>query len=135
MKRFTSIKPLHSNAGMLLLRVFAGTTMLLSHGWGKLLRLLDGDTGFVDVMGIGELPSLLLTIFAEVFCALLVTLGLWTRFAALPLIITMAVAVFYVHAGDPFSKQELGLFYLVAYSTIFLLGPGKYSFDAQMKSS
>jgi len=50
----------------------------------------------------------------------------------LPLIFTMFTIVFIVHANDPFSKQELGLLYLLPYITIFFTGPGKYSVDARL---
>lgn len=84
-------------------------------------------------IGIGELPSLFLTIFAELVCGVLVALGLFTRAALIPLIITMAVAVFIVHADDPFSKQEFGLLFLVPYVALLLKGPGTWSLDAKLK--
>lgn len=106
--------------------------MAYSHGWGKMQRVLEGELGFADPIGIGELPSLVLTVFAELVCGVLVALGLFTRAALVPLIITMVVAVFIVHADDPFSKQEFGLLYLVPYVALFLTGPGKFSLDRQL---
>lgn len=103
--------------------------MAFSHGWGKLQGLLEGDFSFADPLGIGQAPSLVLTVFAEFVCGVLVALGLFTRAALVPLIITMVVAVFIVHADDPFGKQEFGLLFLVPYATLFLTGPGKYSLD------
>ncbi|NQV53350.1 MAG: DoxX family protein [Flavobacteriales bacterium] len=133
MKRIlTNTKALHIDAGLLLLRVFVGLTMLFSHGWGKMMRMLDGDFGFADVMGIGEAPSLMLAVFAEVICSLFLALGLFTRFSLVPLIITMLVAVFYIHGDDPFAKQEFGLLFLIPYVTLFLTGPGKFSLDAKL---
>jgi putative oxidoreductase len=49
--------------------------------------------------------------------------------AVIPLIVTMLVAVFHIHASDPFTKQELGLFYLAGYVILFFTGSGKYSID------
>ena len=106
--------------------------MAYSHGWGKLQKLLSGDMGFADPIGIGEELSFVLTVFAEFLCGILVALGLFTRAALIPLMITMAVAVFIVHADDPFSKQEFGLLFLVPYVTLFLAGPGKFSLDKQL---
>ncbi len=131
----TNTKPLHADAGLLLLRVFIGLTMLFSHGWGKMMRMLDGDFGFADVMGIGEAPSLMLAVFAEVVCSSFLVLGLFTRFSLVPLIITMLVAVFYIHGDDPFAKQEFGLLFLIPYVTLFLTGPGKFSLDAKLNRS
>lgn len=106
--------------------------MAVSHGWGKFQKLISGDFSFADPLGIGEEASFILTVFAELFCGILVVAGLFTRAALIPLIITMIVAVFIVHADDPFGKQEFGLLFLIPYMTLFLTGPGKYSLDKKL---
>lgn len=133
MKGKLHTRALNLDAGLLILRVFVGLTMLFSHGWGKMLKVFDGDFGFADVLGMGPTVSLLLAVFAEVICSAFLALGWYTRFALIPLIITMLVAVFIIHADDPFSKQEFGLLYLIPYFALFLTGPGKYSLDAKLK--
>ncbi|MCF8277816.1 MAG: DoxX family protein [Flavobacteriales bacterium] len=131
-KLLFSNKPIQIDLGLLLLRLASGGFMAYSHGWGKLQGMLEGDFSFADPIGIGETPSLILTVFAEFVCGILVALGLFTRAALIPLIITMVVAVFIIHAEDPFSKQEFGLLFLVPYLTLFLAGPGKFSLDKQL---
>jgi putative oxidoreductase len=131
-KLLFSNKPFQIDLGLLLLRLASGGFMAYSHGWGKLQQLLSGDMSFADPIGIGETPSFVLAVFAEFVCGILVALGLFTRVALVPLIITMGVAVFIIHAEDPFSKQEFGLLYLVPYLTLFLTGPGKLSLDKQL---
>ena len=79
----------------LILRLTFGLLML-SHGIPKLMKLMDGNMEFGDPIGIGVPASLALTVFAEVLCSALLVIGLWTRLALIPLIITMAVAVFIV---------------------------------------
>ena len=127
-----SNRPIATDLGLLFLRLASGGIMVYSHGWGKLQKMLGGDMSFADPMGMGEEASLVLTVFAEFVCGILVALGLLTRAALVPLIITMLVAVFVIHADDPFSKQEFGLLYLVPYLTLFLAGPGKLSFDKKL---
>ena len=131
-KLLFSHRPFATDLALLILRVASGGMMAYSHGWGKMQRLLEGDLSFADPIGIGELPSLVLTVVAELVCGVLVALGLFTRAALVPLIITMVVAVFIVHADDPFSKMEFGLLYLVPYLALFLTGPGKISLDKQL---
>ncbi|MBN8572095.1 MAG: DoxX family protein [Ignavibacteria bacterium] len=91
-----------------------------------------GDITFSDPLGVGTIPSLMMAIFAEVFCSILVILGLGTRIAVIPLIITMLVAVVLVHANDPFGKKELGLMYLTIYMFLIVVGSGKYSLDESL---
>lgn len=112
-----------------ILRIGIGLSML-THGYPKLMKLLDGgDIKFADPFGLGMMPSLILVIFAEVICAALIALGLLTRVATVPLIITMAVAAFVVHGDDPFGKKEMALLYLFALLVIFAKGGGKLSVD------
>jgi putative oxidoreductase len=112
---------------LLLLRLVFGGFMLVSHGWGKLGKVLAGDFRFADPFGIGAAPSLVLAAGAEVFCAALLALGLFTRAAAIPLIVTMLTAAFVIHGADPFGKKEMALLYLAGFTAIFLMGPGKYA--------
>lgn len=112
-----------------ILRIALGVFML-THGWPKMEMLLEGGpVRFSDPIGIGKMPSLILTVFAELFCSVLLVLGLLTRLAVIPLIITMVVAVFVVHGNHPFGKQEMGLLYLLGYLVILARGSGKFSID------
>ena len=131
-KLLFSHRPFATDLGLLILRLASGGIMAYSHGWGKLQKMLGGDMSFADPIGVGEEVSLVLTVFAEFVCGILVALGLFTRAALIPLIITMGVAVFIIHADDPFGKQEFGLLYLIPYVTLYLTGPGKLSLDKKL---
>lgn len=114
---------------LLILRI-AGGALMLTHGISKIAPLFGTDPiQFPDPIGLGATTSLALTVFAEVFCAALLILGLATRFAAIPLLITMLVAVFVVHIADPFANQELPLLYASIYLVILIAGAGKFSID------
>ncbi len=126
--KFLGNQTAFTDISLLLIRLAAGGFML-SHGFGKLQKLVNGNFEFGDPIGVGPETSLGLTVFAEILCAFLILVGLFSRLAAIPLIITMLVAVFMVHADDDFGKKELGLFYLINYLVIFLSGAGKYSLD------
>lgn len=116
------------NVGLLLLRVgFSG--FMLTHGIPKLLKMLSGDFSFGDPIGLGEPVTLVLAILGEVLFPILIIIGFKTRIAAIPVIITMAVAAFVVHATDPLGTKEMALLYLIAFIVIALLGAGKYSVD------
>lgn len=128
------LRPVASPAALhvwLLILRLAVAGFMLTHGLPKLMNVLDGNWEFGDPLGLGTRPSLVLTIFAEVGCSLLILLGLFTRFATLPLLFTMLVAIFVVHAADPLGKKELAILYALLFATLFFTGPGKYSIDGR----
>jgi len=117
------------NIALLILRVIIGVFMI-KHGLGKLETLFGNEPiEFPDPIGVGATASLALAVFSEVFCSVLLLIGLCTRFAAIPLFITMMVAAYIVHLHDGFNKQELALLYALIYIVITLIGAGKYSLD------
>ena len=114
---------------LLLLRIAAGALMI-PHGYQKLAKFAANSASFADPFGLGGPVSMASTIFAELFCAILIVLGLLTRLATIPLIIVMSVVVFYSHKGDIIlSKGELPALFLAAYLVLFFTGPGKWSLD------
>jgi putative oxidoreductase len=140
-------RDLLSSVGLLILRLGMGGFMA-THGWGKVQMLRAGDfAGFGDPIGIGPAPSLILATAAEFGCALLVALGLGTRFAALPVAFTMGVAAFVAHATDPWtsgkgaelffsgqskmwSSKEPALVYLFGFLSLVFTGGGRFALDA-----
>ena len=132
--------------GLLILRL--GTAgYLATHGWGKLQMLLAGQHVMCgDPIGIGSKLSLVLVVFAEFVCALLVLVGAVTRLASIPVVINMCVAAFVAHGSDPWTMSKAAeLFFSGAskswaskqpalmFATVFLAliftGAGLYSVD------
>ncbi|MFN5421704.1 MAG: DoxX family protein [bacterium] len=130
MKKLMSIgySPLAFNLSMLVLRISMGILMM-SHGYDKLVNFNARQQNFYNFLEIGATPSLLLCIFAEFFCALFITIGLFTRLTVIPLIINMGVVVFGAHAMDFFGDAEQGSLYLTGFLVLLLCGPGKISVD------
>lgn len=113
----------------LILRLGFGGLMLV-HGIPKLMKLFaGGEIKFYDFLGMGATTSLILAVFAEVLCAAMVVIGFKTKWAVIPLIITMLVAAYMVHWTDPWGKKEFALLYAIGYLAIGMLGAGKYSLD------
>ena len=105
------------------------SAMMLTHGLPKFQKLIAGDFEFGDPIGIGPAPSLFLAVIGEFICPILVIIGYKTRLASIPTAITMLVAALVVHTADPFGSKEKAFLYVVAFVTIALLGPGKFSID------
>jgi putative oxidoreductase len=120
---------LQTQIGLTILRI-GGAAMMLTHGVPKLQRLFGPDPiEFGDPLGIGASPTFFLAVFAEFLCAVFVLIGFKTRWASIPIIITMLVAAFIQHADDAFGSKEKALLYAVIFIAIYLLGPGSYSVD------
>ncbi|MBI5905162.1 MAG: DoxX family protein [Deltaproteobacteria bacterium] len=135
-----------ASVGLLILRLGIGG-YLVTHGWGKVQMLLAGAGGqFGDPIGLGPTASLVLVATAEFLCALLIIVGLGTRFAAVPVVISMSVAAFVVHARDPWTMEtaarafmagtsktwfakEPALLYLVPFLALVFTGGGMFSLD------
>lgn len=119
--------------GLLLVRLLSGG-MMLTHGIPKIDRLLgEGPVKFADPFGLGPEISLVLVLFAEVACSILVMIGFKTRLATLPLMFTMLVAAFLIHGADPFGEKELPLLFLTVFGSILISGAGSYSVDRVME--
>src|SRR5690606_25456550 len=136
MKRILNIDFDATQVDVVLLILRVGVAILmLTHGIPKLQMLLGGgEIQFPGVMGLSPGVSLALAVLAEVLGSILIFIGLGTRLATVPLIITMLVAVFMIHANDPFANQELGLLYLLMYIPLMILGSGKFSLDKLLTS-
>ena len=133
MNRFLSTKYSAGafNFGMLVLRVVTGI-LLMSHGYAKLIQFSTLRFKFMNFMNLGSTTSLSLIIFAEFFCGLLLILGLFTRFACIPIIIGMSVVVFIASNAHIFAEGEKGAFFLAASITLLFCGPGKISVDGMI---
>lgn len=135
MNYFTSIKtiPTVKNSVMLLVRLFIGISMILLHGLPKIEKYFaGGEIQFFDFLGIGVTATLILAIIIEIGCSILIMLGLFTRIAAVLLILTMLVAAFGFHFSDGFKIMESSLLYLTVYALIWAFGPGDFSVDAMI---
>ena len=113
-------------------RIVVGSVFLWS-GWGKLNNLPDVTANFIG-WGI-PFPNILTPFVSavEFFGGLLLLLGLFTRIAAVPLLIVMVVAIISAKWDEIDSLDTLLGFDEVAYMALFgwlaVAGPGPISLD------
>lgn len=131
MKKIFSTKVSENALGfaLFILRVGAGSLVMVKFGLEKLMHFAQNAAKFYDPFGIGSTTSLALVIFAEFFCAAFIILGLFTRLACIPLVISMSVAFFIVTKGDFFGKGQPPALFLICFLTLLITGPGKISLD------
>lgn len=123
-------KPTSTKASLLLLaaRIIFGV-LLMNHGIQKWSNFQELSTAFPDPLGVGSPLSLGLAIFGELVCSIGFIVGFLYRLSMIPMIFTMAVAFFVIHANDVFSVKELAFIYLVVFVLMYIAGPGKFSID------
>lgn len=125
----TRYSDLSFDMSLFLLRAGFGFLLFFLHGLPKLTGFAERKDNFYDPFGIGSMPSLVLIIFAEVFCAIFLVMGLFTRLAAFVLVLAFLVIIFIRHQGDPVKEFEDAILYLLVFISILLLGPGRWSID------
>ena len=124
--------PTYHNFSLSLLLLFGRVSfgaMFLTHGLQKLANFRQLSENFPSLMGMGSTLSLSLAIFAEVFCTLGFITGFLYRLSMIPMIFTMIIAAFVIHANDPFSTKEMALLYLFIFIVMYTLGPGSIAAD------
>ena len=120
------MKKVSIDFGLLLMRLGFSVGMM-THGYGKFLKVIQGNFEFGDPIGIGPTFSLILAAIGEFIAPILIILGWKTRLASIFPTLTMLVAFAIAHDGDPFSRKEKAFVYLIAFLTLYFTGPGKYS--------
>lgn len=125
----TKVSETTLSVALLIFRVGVASAMMIQHGLDKLKTFSTKSAKWPDPFGVGHPTSLSLTIFAEFFCAAFIIIGLFTRLAAIPLVIAMGVALFIAHKGQFFGAGENAGIYFLCFLTILLTGPGRFSLD------
>jgi putative oxidoreductase len=121
-----------ADGAKLILRVTLGF-LILFHGVSKILHGVGPITGMVGSHGLPPAVGYLVYV-GEVIAPLMLVFGIWTRLAALVVVINMVVAVLLVHVSQFFTlgnaggwALELQAMYLMTALAIVLLGAGRYS--------
>jgi putative oxidoreductase len=131
--------PERPQVGLAILRVWTGATLFLRHGWEKNpTQWTQFMARFGDPIGIGPHPSFLIAFVSDFVCAILLMLGLGTRWASLWCMGNIFVAWAFVHHFVFLQKVpgsdhgEVIVLYLGALLTIFVAGPGAASIDRML---
>ena len=129
-----------ADIGLLVFRVGIAAFMVGFHGWTRLNRaigyaLFDQPWTFVEMVDRLGFPFpvmfAIFSVLSESVGALLLAIGLFTRWASAILAINMAVALLNeLFKGDPI---ELPGLYLLGAVTVILLGPGQLSLDGRRR--
>ncbi|MCY7374710.1 MAG: DoxX family protein [Pyrinomonadaceae bacterium] len=125
----SGLSPL-ANAGLTLLRIFAGVALALSHGIGKLPPSEQFIAGTANIGFPAPTVFAWAAALSEFLGGAFLALGLFTRLSSFFIAVTMLVALVGVHLNDPFGKKELAFLYLFIALCFLLKGAGDWSLDS-----
>lgn len=127
---------------LLLLRIMVMSSLVYHHGSDKIpdWNLLTHRQIPLDPIGIGVVPSLVFATFADLGCASLILIGLFTRIASFFSAICVFAVVFFIdHAlTTPYwpvphtGHAEVAWLYMAVCLFTMIAGPGRYSLDARL---
>ncbi len=129
----------HRDLGLLLMRVGIGLMFVFAHGLPKLRggpEMWTKVGGALGRLGIDLAHQWfgLAAALSESLCALLVAVGLLTRWACVPLVVTLLVAAyFHLDKGDGLAGASHALEAAIFFAGLVLVGPGRYSIDARLR--
>ncbi len=129
-----------ADLGIFLLRVGLGFSMLIFHGYGKLIGGPERWAkigGSLQIFGIDFFPVFwgFMAAFAEFFCSAFIIAGIFFIPATFLLTVNMIVAVLfhlYLPEGSPaagWQGASNAIEYLFVYVALMATGPGRYKIN------
>ena len=107
--------------------------LFVSTGWGKVHNLAKITDYFVELKIPAPGFNAVLVSYTELLCGGLLILGLASRFASIPLMVTMVVALISAKASEVHGLPDLfGQIEWTYFAMLFVIvafGPGKVSLD------
>ncbi|OPB02035.1 DoxX family protein [Pseudomonas synxantha] len=115
----------NQDTGLLFLRVSGAVFLLCVHGLPKLLNYGEQLKLIEDPFHLGGQVTLLLAIFAEVLCSLLIIAGVLVRLACVPILAVLVIALLVVHPEWTLWEGQFGWLLLIIFTSILIAGPGR----------
>ena len=120
------------DVGLLFLRVSGGLFLLWVHGLPKLLDFSAQLQLIEDPFHLGSHLTLMLAIFAEVVCPLLIVSGILARLACVPILFVLLVALLVVHPQWSVAEGQFGWLLLILFATVLIAGPGRLALNVRL---
>ncbi|KJZ63965.1 DoxX family protein [Pseudomonas fluorescens] len=119
------------NFGLFFLRVSGGLFLLWVHGLPKLLNYSTQLQTIEDPFHLGANVTLMLAIFAEVLCPLLIVAGVFVRLACLPILCVLLIALLIVHPQWSLDEGQFGWLLMMLFTGLLIAGPGRLALNVR----
>lgn len=120
--------------GLLFLRLFGGGIFLYGRSAAWTALIAAGHVALANPLGFSGEVSWVLTLFSECLCTILVILGVFTRFTAVPPLVVMLVMALAMPGGTAWSVRETYLLYALPFFVLTFTGAGDYSVDGRVSA-
>ncbi|WP_460151117.1 DoxX family protein [Pseudomonas sp. H2_C02] len=117
----------HQDLGLLFLRASGALFLLWVHGLPKVLDYSEQLKQIEDPFHLGAHMTLLLAIFAEVLCPVLIVAGVLVRLVCLPILAVLLIAMLVVHPQWTLLEGQFGWLLLIIFTSVLLAGPGRFT--------
>ena len=117
--------------GLFFLRVSGGLFLLWVHGLPKLLNYSTQLQTIEDPFHLGANVTLMLAIFAEVLCPLLIVAGVFVRLACLPILCVLLIALLIVHPQWSLDEGQFGWLLMMLFTSLLIAGPGRLALNVR----
>ncbi|VVM77310.1 DoxX family protein [Pseudomonas fluorescens] len=121
--------------GLFFLRVCGGLFLLWVHGLPKLLNYSAQLLVIEDPFHLGANVTLMLAIFAEVLCPLLIIAGVLVRLACLPILSVLWIALLVVHPQWSLEEGQFGWLLLILFTSLLIAGPGRLALNVRFSGA
>jgi|GEM_PF-7136 len=119
----------NNDLALLFIRVAVSMSMIIVHGFKKVIDIHGTIEHIPDPLGIGNTASAIISIIANIVAPVFVILGYKARLATIPTLGVTLTGLILVHWGDPLAVRDVPYLYSIVFLFILLAGPGKYSID------
>lgn len=117
----------YQDLGLLFLRASGALFLLWVHGLPKVLNYSEQLKLIEDPFHLGAHVTLLLAIFAEVLCPVLIVAGVLVRLACLPILAVLLIAMLVVHPEWTLFEGQFGWLLLIIFTSVLIAGPGRFT--------
>lgn len=117
------------SSGLLFLRITLSLELIIVHGLKKLGIGVMEEEKIPNPFHLYERFNNDMALLANLVFPVLVLFGLFTRLATLPILVVTLTGYFIVHWKDSLLISDVPFMYSIAFISILIMGPGKYSLD------
>ncbi len=114
---------------LLIFRVAIALQLVFAHGLKKIGIGVESVEIIPNPIGLPDSINQSFAVGANIIMPLFIIIGLFTRFATIPILCITLTGYFLVHRNDPIAMKDIPFMYSICFLYLLVTGAGKYSLD------